>query len=312
MKFLTAQPDSDYYVWQNEVQMVNFRKFGIEDKTIILFGYNPELGINENAIRFKENTNARVIFLPDNRELSQRLYLPSLRPHVIKQIYSEHPDLLENKAVMYIDCDVLFTRMPDLKNYVDKRKVCLSDTRSYIAASYILQKGEGLLSEMCNIVGINPANVIKNEDSSGGAQYLFPSNFNLSYDFWDKVEKDCNALYKLMLVTSSKYSPNHPIQSWTADMWALLWNIWLMGLDTEIVEEMSFAWATSPISELERHNIYHNAGVTENERDYLFYKGDFMSKTPYDVDLSYVNKTYCSSFYASEIIETALTLKSKD
>lgn len=312
MKFLTAQPDTDYYVWQLQVQMHNFKKFGIEDKTIILFGYNPKIGINEKALEFKETTDARVIFLPDTRDLSQRLYLPSLRPHIIKQLYTgEYADILQNKAVLYMDCDVIFTKIPNLKDYIDKRKIYLSDTRSYIGAAYIREKGLGLLEKMCQVVGINPTHVINNQEMSGGAQYLFTSNFNLSYDFWNKVERDCNILYKTMLVTSEKNGAQHPIQSWTADMWALLWNIWLMGLDTEIIDELSFCWATSPVSELESNNIYHNAGVTENEKSYMFYKGDFISKSPFDVDLSYVSNTYCSSFYVNEICETAAALKLK-
>lgn len=309
MKFLSAQPDSDYYIWQLQVQMHNFKKFGIENKSIILLGYNPKIGINPNAIIFKENTEARVIFMEDNRDLSQKLYLPSIRPHLIKQLYKTWPDLLKNKSLLYHDSDILFSEIPDFKDLVNQRKIFVSDTKSYIGASYILEKGDGLLKEMCDIVGINPNIVIKNDNTSGGAQYLFTSNFNLSYDFWNKVENDSNNLYKLMLVTSTKYCPEAPIQSWTADMWALLWNMWLMGLDTEIIDELSFCWATSPIDQLDTNNIYHNAGVEAKDRQTLFYKGDYINKTPFNIDLSYVSNAFCSSFYVKEIIETVNSLK---
>lgn len=311
MKFLSVQPDSKYYIWQLQVQMHNFKKFGIEDKCVILLGYNPEIGVSKEAINFKEKTSARVIFLEDTRTLSEKLYVPSIRPHLIKKLYRDYPDLLENKSVLYHDSDILFTELPNLKDLVNQRKIFMSDTISYVGANYIKQKGEGLLIEMCKVVGINPSIVEKNENNSGGAQILFTSNFNLSYDFWEKVEKDCNNLYKLMLVTSDKYSPHHPIQSWTADMWAILWNIWLVGLDTEITKELSFSWATSPINEIKIHNIFHNAGVTADSKN-LFFKGSFIDISPFDVDLTYVSDQFCSRYYADEIIETAKSLKGEN
>src|SRR5579859_811795 len=198
MRLLSAQPDSDYYIWQLQVQMHNFRKFGIEDKSIILLGYNPEVGINPKAIEFKEKTKAVVLFLEDTRNLSERLYIPSIRPHIIKKLYSdEHIHLVQNKAIMYHDSDILFVKWPNLKDQIDQRKIFLSDTVSYIGANYIKQKGGNeLLEDMCRVVGINPIVVERNENNSGGAQYLFTSNFNLSTDFWEKVERDCNDLYK--------------------------------------------------------------------------------------------------------------------
>lgn len=311
MRFLSAQPDTIYSIWQLQVQMHNFRKFGIEDKCIILIGYNPEIGISKEALKFKEDTSAIVLFLEDSRNLSERLYIPSIKPHLIKKLYLDNNDLVENRSIILHDADILFTKLPDLKELVKKRKIFLGDTESYIGAEYIKQKGEGLLEEMCKIVGINPAIVIKNQKNSGGAQYLFTNNLNLSFDFWDKVEKDSNALYKHMLVTSNKYTPEAPIQSWTAEMWALLWNLWLVGLDTEITDELSFSWATSPISELEKHSIFHNAGVTQDSKN-LFFKGAFANTTPFGSDFSYVSDQFCSYFYVQEIIETAKALKAKN
>src|SRR5258706_13625840 len=118
MKFLSAQLDNDYNLWQLQVQMFNFKKFGIEDKSIVLIGYNPEIGVSQKALEFKEITNATVIFLPDNRDLSDRLYTPSIRPHLIKQLYIDHPDMLENKAVLYHDCDILFIKLPHVKDLI--------------------------------------------------------------------------------------------------------------------------------------------------------------------------------------------------
>ncbi len=305
MKFLTAQPDSDFYIWQLQVQMYNFRKFGIEDKSIILLGYNSKIGVNPAAISFKESTSARVIFLPDNRDLSERLYQPSIRPHLIKQIYGIIPELLENKSVLYHDSDILFTRLPILKDLVNMRKIFVSNTRVNTKASLLCDRPD-ILKDLCKIVGISPSVVVKNDGTSGGLQYLFTTNFNLSYDFWDKVEKDSNLIYKTLLVSET---PMHILLS---DIWSLLWNMWLMGLDTEIINELSYCTADSNIEELEINNIYHNTGVSSKEKDFLFYKGDFFNENPFNADLSYVNKNYCSIFYVNEIIEAANSFKLKN
>lgn len=301
MKFLSAQSDNDYNLWQLQVQMFNFKKFGIEDKSIVLIGYNPEIGVSQKALEFKELTTATVIFLPDNRDLSDRLYTPSIRPHLIKQLYIEYPDMLENKAVLYHDCDILFIKLPHVKDLIIKRKIYVSDIKEYL----ISKIDTNLLKEMCKIVGIPSAMVIKNEKTTGGAQYLFNSSLNFSYDFWNKIEQDSNNIYKLMLVSVEKYGHNIVGQSWSADIWAILWNIWLLGVDTEISTELSFTVATTPIAELENNNIYHNSGVTKEMATTFFYKKDFTDSTPFDIDLSYVSKDFCSDFYVEEIKEAA-------
>lgn len=301
MNFLSAQSDNDYNIWQLRVQMHNFSKFGIEDKAVILIGYNPNLGVSRKALEFKNLTSAMVLFLPDQRDLSNRLYTPSIRPHLIKQIYNEYPKLLENRAILYHDCDIIFIKLPHVKDLIVKRKIFVSDLSMFPTPIF----DSILLKEMYRIVGIPSSMVNRHEEGFGGAQYLFNSSLNFSYDFWEKVEYDCNNIYKLLLVSSEKYGGEIIPHAWSADMWALLWNIWLLGVDTEINQELSFCVASSPISELDNVNIYHNTGVDLMNRDKLFYKRDFIKKSPFNVNLSYVSKEHCSIFYANEIIETA-------
>jgi len=287
--------------------MFNFKKFGIEEKAIILIGYNTTIGVSQKALEFKDSTSAMVIFLPDNRDLSDRLYTPSIRPHLIKQLYVDFPELLENITILYHDCDILFIKLPHVKDLILRRKIYVSDLNEYNINKF----DDQLLKEMCKIIGIPSSMVIKNEKMFGGAQYLFNSSLNFSYDFWEKIENDSNNIYKLMLVSGEKHGENMQDQSWSADMWALLWNIWLLGVDTEISSELSFTLANSPIKQLENNNIYHNAGVNRDSAYELFYKRDYIDKSPFDADLSYVSDKYCSSFYVKEIIEAAKYYKKK-
>jgi hypothetical protein len=300
MKFLSAQPDSDYYIWQLEVQYNNFKKFGFEKDMIILMGYEKEKGINPKAKKFAENLKCCVFFISDTRE--DKTYIPSIRPHIIKKFYRQNK---VNEPIFYHDSDIIFKHRFDLNKLLEigKNKVLVSDTISYIGARYIESKGKKLLNEMCDIVGINKKTVINNERNSGGAQYFFIKE--LDFMFWEKVERDCVLLYKHMRDTSTKYSPEHPIQFWCSDMWAVLWNLWLFGVDVSIVDEMGFCFATDEIEDKLDICILHNAGVTNNDK-HLFNKGEFIDKSPYGMDFSYVNQKYCSYLYVKEIIETGI------
>jgi hypothetical protein len=307
MLFVTTQPDSDYYIWQLQVQLNNFKKFGCEDKCVVVFGYNPTLGINPNALEFEKHTFAKVLYYPDTRDLSVRLYLPSIRPHLLKQLYKNNPEVLDNRNFFYLDCDILLTDYPDFNILDDEKFVHLSPTPSEFSIEYVKKKNYELFEKMCRAVGISTVVVDKNRHTGGGVTY-FVKNFNyLDFSFWDKVEKDSVALYKMMLVTVNKDSY---IQILTANKWALLWNLWLIGYDTKPSEELSMTWPNSPIEEWNKNNLYNNAGVTEDERKFLFYKGDFFYKSPFGEDLSYVSNKYCSSKYVEEIISTEKGLNS--
>ncbi len=160
---------------------------------------------------------------------------------------------------------------------------------------------------MCNVIGIDSNLVEKNEKKTGGAQYFFPKNIIMTYGLWEKIENDCTDLYTLMINTSNKYTPTHPIQSWTSDMWAMLWNFWNMGYDSIISKELDFSWPTFMVGEWNKYNIYHNAGVTSDRSD-LFFKGSFIDKSPFDSKHDNVSDKYCSIKYVQEIIETAKLL----
>lgn len=307
MLFVTTQPDSDYYIWQLQVQLNNFKKFGCEEKCIVVFGYNPVLGINPNALEFEKKSQARFLYYPDTRDLSIRLYLPSIRPHLLKQLYKHNPEILDNENYFYLDCDILLTDYPDFSTLDDEKFVHMSPTSSEFSIEYVKKKNYPLFEKMCKSVGISTQVVDKNRHTGGGITY-FVKYFNyLDYEFWNKVEIDSVSLYKMMLVTVNKDSY---IQILTANKWALLWNLWLIGYDTKASKELSMTWPNTPIEEWKNYNLYNNAGVTEDQKSYLFYKGDYIFKSPFGEDLAYISEKYCSSKYVEEIISTGKELNS--
>jgi hypothetical protein len=305
MLFITTQPDNDYYVWQLQVQLNNFKKFGLEDKCIIIFGYNPIIGKNPNAEEFEKNTSAKILFYPDKRDLSTRLYLPSIRPHLLKQLYKNDFEIVENKNYLYLDCDMIFSNYPDFSKIVDEKYVHLSDMSTHFSFGEI-KSNKSLYENMCKTVGISPTIVNKNVKYSGGFSYVFKYFHYFDYDFWEKVETDSTILYKMMLVTNSK---DNFTQIMAANNWAMLWNLWLIGYDTRITQELAQSWATNPIADWGKYNLFNNAGVIEKDKKTMFYKGDFFEKTPFNHDFSKISADYCSIKYVDEIIETSHALK---
>ena len=83
-------------------------------------------------------------------------------------------------------------------------------------------------------------------------------------------------------------------------MWSQIWNMPLFGYKPVVSKEFEFAWATDPIENWEKCKIYHNAGVTEDRED-LFFKGKYVHETPFNDDLSFVNKDFCSYKYVEAI-----------
>jgi hypothetical protein len=200
----------------------------------------------------------------------------------------------------------------------------LSDTNSYINASYFDSKvnqvlpekleeykTRDVLAEIASVVGISREIAEANNDHSGGAQYLLK---NVDADFWSKVMNDCILIRTYLQKVNREFfkDENAGYQSWCADMWAVLWNIWFREQETKVVPELAFAWATDPITKLDTHTIFHNAGiVSETGNGYLaFYKGKYhMGTDPTkDANLDRIlnneeSKKYCTWFYATKLNE---------
>jgi hypothetical protein len=83
-------------------------------------------------------------------------------------------------------------------------------------------------------------------------------------------------------------------------MWAVLWNGWKGGNKTICHPNLEFSWATSLENEVNKCNIFHNAGATSSA-DGLFYKAEFMSRLTYNLNLNIKEGTASKKYY--EIIQ---------
>ena len=310
---MCVQPAIRYYSWQIEVMLHNFIDLQVDKhfEIHLLFAYNvneKEHKANLDRIFLLDDhfskyypDAVKFYYYNDTREYPIS-YISSIRPNALKQHFKEFPELSE-RVIFYHDCDIVFTKFPDfLLKYNNLGKDWyVSDTISYIGHNYILSKGENVLNQMTEIVGIDKELVKSKEHQSGGAQYILNG---VDYEFWDKVEKDAEKLYKDITALNNQLKAANPtyheVQIWCADMWAVLWNAWLKGYDTHIVEELSFCWATEPIKRWDDVYIFHNAGVTADLSKELFYKAEYRVHLPYGIKDTF-NKEKASYKYFEQL-----------
>jgi hypothetical protein len=272
---------------------------------------------------------AEFFFLTDEDSINKLipLYMPIIRPYMLMKYFKLHPELKE-KAVFYCDADVLFTKIFNIDKFLEDDVCYVSDTNSYISSTYFDSKikdvkpdkleeykTRDILQEVTSKVGISREIAEKYKLNSGGAQYLLK---NIDWQFWDKCITDCLHIRSYLRAINTEFfeNENKGFQSWCADMWAVLWNIWGRGMDSKIVPEMDFSWSSDPIPKIDKCPIFHNAGiVSELQGDIpVFYKGKYHSgKNPFEdpnLELLYNNektKYLCNWHYISKMID----LKSK-
>ncbi len=326
LKFICAQPDDNYYTWQVHLWLESLKEIGQSDKAIVLIfiprnrTQNPKW---EQIINLYPEAEFNFYKDEDNVSALLGIYIPVLRPYVLWKYSKEHPEI-SNKALFYCDSDILFTKDFNIEKFLEDDVNYLSDTNSYINTSYFDSKikdvlpnkleeykNRDVLGEITSIIGISREIAEANNLHSGGAQYLLK---NVDAYFWSKVMNDCILIRTYLQKINREFfeSEDKGFQSWCADMWAVLWNIWLRDQKTEVVPELAFAWTPDPIKKLETHTILHNAGIASTEQNGhpCFYKGKYHlgldpTQDPHlDVVLNNEkSQQHCTWYYANKLKE---------
>ena len=313
MIYLSCQPAIDRYTWEVEVYLENFLKMGVPPQQIHLVnGLDREWKEIPSSWRKLQNKYSSVNFwfYYDTRPLDNN-YPPSLQAHLLEKHWIHNPQL-EQETVFFHDADFILTRPFDFTPFLQDDHWYLSNTISYIGAEYIRSKGEEVLDKMCSIAGIDKRFVVYNQGGSGGAQKLIKkvnSNYwkdvyNLSMRFWREVPLVSERIKK---EKQSKGESYHELQHWTMSMWAELWIAWKLGKSTRVVKEFNFMFATNPIGDWDTYPFFHNAGIMSNDRNKLFYKGDYDNKLPYKLGLLDADKSKASYKYYQSILEVGKT-----
>jgi hypothetical protein len=285
--FVSAQPDVPYFIWQIKLYVHNFIEKGINPNKIhvVLGLVQGNTKPSKQSEQLKE-LGVNVHYFVDERV--KKHYIPSIKPFLISKWIQSNPEF--GKLFFLHDADIIFRDLPNFEELLNDDTCYLSDTIGYIGYEYIMdccrryeqkhpntEKGQ-LISEMSEVIGVDVDTIKTNQKNSGGGQYLIK---NSNCELWDKIYKDSIKLYDQMLNYQKRFpiSPGQ-IQFWTAEMWALLWNLWMYGFETKITDEISFSWATDDIKKYEQHPILHMAGVTDNLKTTKFYKGDYINIDP--------------------------------
>lgn len=255
MKLLQCITDSHYIIWQLYVQMLNFREYGYEKDAVILVN---TIHPSDTLKKFASWTKAKVYYFPDTRESNN--YFSSFRPNLIKQYLQviEKPDVF-----FYHDQDIIFRRYVDLDQLGTGTDHYVAESASsYLSTAYLKSFTKyNHLEDMCAIVGIDPQKVAEFNEP-GGAQYIIKGT---DFHFWDKVENDCEAIYKKLRTDTIEDSRSqiHHIQIWTADMWAVLYNL-LLTAPVHYHADIDFCWPWEKRENVKP--IFHNAGIAaQNE-----------------------------------------------
>lgn len=309
MLFLSVQDVTTYFLWQVYVCVNNLNSKGITKVQIhVLFATQPEQKISEEDEIFIDRIQqkAQVFFYEDKRK--EKNYPSSIRPHIIAQHFVHYLEL-GKETIFYHDCDIIFRDIPPLLNEVIDSIWYVSDTKNYLSSKYIKQNmGEDNFIKMCEIVGIDDKSVMRQDTNCGGAQYII---HNATTFFWQKVELDCETIYvflerinrqnKIDQALKNNNFNHHGIQSWCADMWAMLWNAIYFKYTIKTHSDLNFSWAKNNIEYWNKNYILHNAGVEQVDAEQYFYKSNYIYHTPFYESFNYINKKSCSFIYAENV-----------
>lgn len=331
--FISVLPDDTHFMWETEVQINSLKKYNLSNKLKVLVYWRSNeikqtINLHWLVLKKKYPEVEFLFYKGDDEELPpsilQNVYVSVLRPYCLKQYWKTHPEVQE-KTVFYMDSDVIFTQVPKIDSFIEDEVCYLSDTKSYLGVNYMQNKAKevGLepnhfINIAADIVGIDPQIIIDNDEGCGGAQYILK---NIPIGFWEKVEKDCLMIKQRFAFENQRYfvekgierglsTEDAGIQSWCADMWAVLYNLYYFDKKVKAPKELDFAWATDNIEKAQVTSILHNTGVGGSNNSYLFDKTryragrEYVDKWPYEENLDYVNKDYCSYLYVKEIKDT--------
>lgn len=322
LHIISAQPMDRYYCWQLRVQLYNFRLHGVSGLyTPLLFMAH---GINEISDEFKELENdypeVKFFYYKDGENITHKFmggfnYIPLLRPYILRKHFETFPELTK-LSFLYLDSDVLFIKPLDLAQFLNDDIVYCSNTRGYNAASYFdskikdvkpnrleLYKKIDVLDGAAKLIGISREICVKNEENTGGAQYILKG---IDSQFWADVFDGCLFLLLYLRNINSKYfeSEDKGFQVWAADMWSVLWNLWKRGIETRTPKELDFAWPYTPIETLNDYHLYHDAGKGDGIFNKRKIEYVLKTSTPYEDDLSYVDRKFSSYFYVQQLLKS--------
>jgi len=296
---ICSQPDEPYFHWQNLIQFYNLEQINSLENHRAIFLYRDGKEPSEFVKKFKKKFPENVFIFEDNR--NEKFYIPTLKIHgVVKYLEQD----TRQQDLFLIDSDVIFREPIDFRQFEKENTVYCSNTKGYLGYQYLKTKGDDIVKDMCEFIGVSFEDVVKKNDKSGGAQLYYKGiPHNVLLDYFREVETQSPKLYNLMRQHKTYNDHKPPIQAWTSEMWCVLWLLWKRDIETEIVKELDFRWATDNLDLWETTKMLHMAGVTREHKD-KFFKGDFINKNPFNHNYDYIDEKSITIKYIEEMKNT--------
>ena len=280
MKFISGQPATLFFAWQIDVMLHNFKSKNIDLNNVHLaMLHNNDIDPYYDKLITKY-PEANFYFYEDLRKEKKPI---TGRAYAMACHFKHHPELVK-QTIFYHDTDIVFL---DTLNFEKLEKECTTNTALLSEAKYLTKHStKRFFHGAVASVGIDPKMIDENENNCGGAQHIIKG---LDYSYWENVFNRTETLEKSL--------GGDTIAAKRADMYALLWSLWMKGIKTKLPKELDFCWPFTPIHD--KKSIYHDA-ASKNAAN-LFNKQNFRNKLPGN-DLN-ISERYCSSLYYSILKE---------
>jgi hypothetical protein len=288
---LSVIEDRDYFLWQQEVQCFhieeNFKHLKLE-VVILHETEEPSLWAKKLAERF----NVSIYKIVNESTEKYKGQFKQLGAYL--RINDSLKPQLEN--VLAVDSDVILNKNIDYHTLLESNSWKMSDCSSYLNYDYLKKNlTDEQITKLGDVVGIT-LDEIKSMNKVGGAQYIYP-NVTENKDVFKKMSSDAVKIYSIL----NEFVENgSKIQKWTADMWSQAWNIYKLGNYTVEKDSMSFAWATTPLSERNKYAFTHFAGSPKEEGTF---KKTKHSGNIFKEDLKYVTYKENCAYHWYTLIE---------
>lgn len=274
--------------------LTNLKQFG-EFEVVLLFSQRRDDPAQDDTVpHYLANKYGAQCFVYRDGRLDKD-YIPSIRPYLLWQHFEANPEL-EHEKYFYIDSDVIFREMIDLKSIpLTPNQWFGSDCSGYIAYDYIMscKRGGEIAIKMAEICGITTQQM---RGVPGIGAHILMENPTAA--FWERAYHDSNLLHHY-------FEPiDTDLQKWTAEMWAQLWGMVREGRNPSTLPEMDFCMATDSVERWDEVKIMHNAGVTGSET--MFFKGQYTQHTPFGENFDYVDVNKVSRKYVDAIEKVIL------
>lgn len=295
MRYMLCQPAQLRFQWELETVLTNILSLDGKADIVCLFGRVDDEDSN-GVVEYLSNRYPTVEMHLYNDARSEKMYHPTIRPYLWHLYLSEDP-IREQDIYFQIDSDIIFRELPDFtKIPYDEKTWYGSDCAGYIDYQYLKTRklGDEIVDNFASILGVD-RKVIENTEGVG-AQWILVKP---TAEYWKKVLEDSDRLYQYLQPLKSN------IQKWTAEMWAQLYNASYFGIEQKIHAELDFCRPTDDVKMWDMVKILHNAGVLGSADEYLFYKGKYDRKTPFNDDLSYVRRDKAGIKYVDALKEVA-------